>query len=771
MLRKGDQIGPYTLLEKLGRGGFGVVWLAEKRAALVVTKVALKMPNDDDIDLDAVRREAALWVHASGHPNVLPIIDADIYDDQVVIVSEYAPDGSLATWLRKNGGIAPSVEDAIEMTSGILSGLDHLHSRKIIHRDLKPANVLLQGRTPRLVDFGLARVMKSNSHSRTVSGTYSYMPPETFEGNRSEQTDVYSVGVILYEMLAGHLPYPQTTDAALIGAILHGSPDPLPEYLSRPLRAVIERAMDKDPEKRYRTAVEMLKALQDSALTIHSMESYSPVTEVMPSYLSVELLSGKSIPQPSAEAEKPTPPTPPNIEPVSYETSALNLPATDPSLSPVSREVEENFIQSQKPNVQPIIHPPTPSFEKPSSGKTTSPNAPVVSSKEDLHLPAPTLVSHENQYGYSKNTQRSVEVKNRNNMVIAVGAIVLTLFFVVGVVGVAMIAYRLSSNSTENKNVNQATENSPTEKMPKKEPSLTGRNLDVLTVDSFVLGVAISTDGKLAVSGSDDGKVRLWKYEESKSPVTLAGHSDIVSSVAISPNGQIIASGSKDKTIRLWNASNGSFIRELKGHNEGVFLVSFSADGQTLVSASSDKTIRFWNVNNGEETRKFELPNQDELIVNISPDLQFVAFYLEETKRVRVWSMATDERIGEEMHGDKFEVRTGAFSSDNSMLALGSKDGEVRLYRVKDGEQIRVLQGVKNENGRVIFNADGKLVAAGYADGRICLWDTGDAKGRLLKTLEGHRKFVNALAFSADNRRLASDSDDKTLQLWEIENK
>jgi WD40 repeat protein/serine/threonine protein kinase len=765
MFRKGDQIGPYTLLDKLGRGGFGVVWLAEKRAALVVTKVALKMPNDDDIDLDAVRREAALWVHASGHPNVLPIIDADIYDDQVVIVSEYAPDGSLATWLRKNGGIAPTVGDAIEMTSGILSGLSHLHSRKIIHRDLKPANVLLQGRTPRLVDFGLARVMRSNSHSRTVSGTYSYMPPETFEGNRSEQTDIYSVGVILYEMLTGRLPYPQTTDAALIGAILHGSPDPLPEYLSRPLRAVIERAMDKDPEKRYRSAAEMLKALQDSALTFHSMESYSPVTEVMPSYLNVELLSGKSVPQPSAEAEKPTPPTPQNIETASYETSALNLPATDPSMSPVSKEVEEKFIQSQKPNMMPIIHPPTPSVEKPVSGKTTSPNAPVVTSKEDLQPLAPTLVSHENQYGFSKDTKRSVEMTNRNNVLIVAGVIALAIFFGLSVFALGFIAYKLIGGSTDNKNENQITEETQGDKAKKKE--ISGRLIETLTAKTSVNAVAISKDGKLIAAAGDDGKVRLWKNNDYKMPAfTLGDSKDIVRSIAISPNGHIVASSGDDNTIHLWNTSNGNSLHKLKGHGGSVFRILFSEDGQTLVSASGDKTIRFWDVVDGREKKRLIFPDKSEAMINISPNLRLVAFYLDTSKRVRLWDL--DENRVIEMRGDKFVVQGGGFSPDNSVLALGSKDGAVRLYNAENGEQTRVLQSISKETGDVVFNSNGQIVGASYGDGRICLWDAKDRDGLLLKTLEGHEKFVLALEFSKDNYLVSGGMDEK-LRLWQIE--
>src|SRR5687768_540572 len=127
-----DRIGPYTLIRQLGRGSFGAVWLAERRSPLATTQVAVKLPLEAAPDLKAIAQESQLWARAGGHANVLPIIEADIYDGQVVIVSEYAPDGSLDNWLKKYGGVAPSLESAMAMVTGILAGLAHLHAKQII---------------------------------------------------------------------------------------------------------------------------------------------------------------------------------------------------------------------------------------------------------------------------------------------------------------------------------------------------------------------------------------------------------------------------------------------------------------------------------------------------------------------------------------------------------------------------------------------------------------------------------------------------------------
>jgi serine/threonine-protein kinase len=280
MFQAGQKIGVYTLVRKLAEGGFGEVWLAEKRSEFVTKKVAVKLPHDEDVDFESIRQEAYLWEQASGHPNVLPLIDADVYDGQVAIVSEFAEDGSLADRLKIERKL--SIREAVEMTIGILNGLEYLHSKGIVHRDIKPANILLQGNTPRLADFGISRAVETSTISSVIVGTESYMSPEAFEGVRSVQTDVWSVGVVLYKLLTGNLPFPQTKPTEMMYAILMKEPEPLPEEIPPQLQKVVFQALEKDretsenPPRRYQSAAAMREDLKVFLENIASAVSLSP---------------------------------------------------------------------------------------------------------------------------------------------------------------------------------------------------------------------------------------------------------------------------------------------------------------------------------------------------------------------------------------------------------------------------------------------------------------------------------------------------------------
>jgi branched-chain amino acid transport system substrate-binding protein len=261
MFHPTQKIGVYTLVKRLGRGGFGEVWLAERHGKFATTKVAVKLPLDELVDHALIEHEAQLWAKASGHPNVLPIIEADEYDGQIVIVSEYAPDGSLEEWLKMHGKMP--VEKAVQTTIQILDGLEFLHSRNIIHRDLKPANILLQGTTPRLADFGISRVVKTSVHATTAAGTPYYMAPEAFKRGRTIQTDIWSVGVMLYQMLTGELPFLGNDIYEIFVAVKEDDPEPLPNEVPIVLKKVVMKSLAKAPAERYQTAGKMRKDLDD----------------------------------------------------------------------------------------------------------------------------------------------------------------------------------------------------------------------------------------------------------------------------------------------------------------------------------------------------------------------------------------------------------------------------------------------------------------------------------------------------------------------------
>ncbi len=270
----GQTIGHYTLIECKGEGAFGEVWKAKRHTALAAPPVALKLSRFPQQHRQAVQDEAERWVTVTGLPNILPVIEASVYDGEVVIVSQYIEGGTLTQWLNKHGGKAPSMDAAIQITAGILMGLEGLHSQGIVHRDLKPDNVLMQGETPLLTDFGISRIVEHTSaYTQQATGTRNYMPPEAFETKSkvSKKSDQWAVGVMLYRMLTGHLPFPQDEWGPYMNAVMNSSHPELLASVPAHVCRVIAQALHKNPEQRFASAAAMRTALLTPDSVSHSL--------------------------------------------------------------------------------------------------------------------------------------------------------------------------------------------------------------------------------------------------------------------------------------------------------------------------------------------------------------------------------------------------------------------------------------------------------------------------------------------------------------------
>jgi serine/threonine-protein kinase len=267
--RAPQTIGPYELLECLGEGGMGVVYRARRRDGLYSKDVALKRVRVPDAEMGRrLERERAI-VGALAHPNIASLLDGGTDAEGVpYLVLEYIDGAPLNQWIER---AQPSLHRLLDVAVAILDALAYAHARLIVHRDLKPGNILIDSRgQPKLVDFGIARVIDPVANVETaLSMTPAYAAPEQLRNETpTALSDLYSFAVVLYEMLTGQLPCrPERTDiVAWVEAIMRQEPRPASQVASSPARrrelggdldAVLAKALDKDPARRYQSAQEL----------------------------------------------------------------------------------------------------------------------------------------------------------------------------------------------------------------------------------------------------------------------------------------------------------------------------------------------------------------------------------------------------------------------------------------------------------------------------------------------------------------------------------
>ncbi len=260
MFFRGQIIGKYKILSTIGSGGFGTVYLAED--TWIDKKVALKVPHKQGVDFSELLREPRLLASLN-HPNIVTILTAEKQEQVFFIVMEFVPGETLETIISRDGAL--DVTLALDYTCQICNAVDHAHRQGILHRDLRPSNVLVaESGMLKVADFGTSRFLEFAAHGTTIIGSPPYMPPEQFKGKAVFASDIYSIGVTMYQMLTGQLPY-DTPSPADLDRLLRGELVSAPRLknpkIPRAINDIVLKAMAPDLRSRYQRAHELLDDL------------------------------------------------------------------------------------------------------------------------------------------------------------------------------------------------------------------------------------------------------------------------------------------------------------------------------------------------------------------------------------------------------------------------------------------------------------------------------------------------------------------------------
>jgi serine/threonine-protein kinase len=257
---RGQLVGKYKVLSTIGSGGFGTVYLADD--TWIDKKVALKVPHKQGVDFGELLREPRLLA-ALNHPNIVAILTAEKQDNVFFIVMEFVPGETLEAIIAREGPL--DLARALDYTCQIGNAVDHAHRQGVLHRDLRPSNVLItDGGLVKVADFGTSRFLEIAAHGTTVIGSPPYMAPEQFHGKAVFASDIYSLGVTMYQMLTGVLPYdtpvPGDLNRLMRGDLL--SPPRLRNAkIPKAINDIVLKAMAPEITARYQRAGDLLDAV------------------------------------------------------------------------------------------------------------------------------------------------------------------------------------------------------------------------------------------------------------------------------------------------------------------------------------------------------------------------------------------------------------------------------------------------------------------------------------------------------------------------------
>jgi len=394
----GERIGDYEIVEVLGHGGMGQVYKVKNVLSERIEAMKVLLPNlEGDSDL-AERFLREIKVQAAfDHPNIAKLYTALRSSNQLLMVMEFVEGTSLEKLLAKGPLL---VGEAVDYARQVLDALEYAHGRGVVHRDIKPANLMrTSSGVVKLLDFGIAHMADSNlTQVGTTVGSLYYMSPEQVKGGPADpRSDLYSLGVVLYEMVTGKRPFLGDSASAIMAAHLQQTPvapnDMVPWVLG-PLNEIILMAVGKDPQARFQSAAAFRKALESVATQQTDQEK----TQVM-----AATTAKLSVPQPSGQPTAQPPQQPGSaqrggVQPATMQSSAPQTAATQPAVVPpvVQFVVQSNMRSAtqfgESPSLMPVSATPG---EQPTAlpGFAGSSRPPEAGSRRGLYMALGSVVT------------------------------------------------------------------------------------------------------------------------------------------------------------------------------------------------------------------------------------------------------------------------------------------------------------------------------------------------------------------------------------------
>lgn len=706
-----ETIGRFRILSELGRGGFGVVYLA--RDDKLCRTVALKVQRPEAIVSPPLRSRFLHEAQAAGklrHPNVATVYEVGQAGIRIWLATEYCDGGSLAAWLSAAHPV-PSAKSVATFVCTLADALQYSHTQGVLHRDLKPSNVLLQRTSnlgsgdaddlsnyvPKLIDFGLAKseeALQQETRTGALLGTPAYMAPEQANSQRDligPATDVYGLGVLLYELLTGQRAFRGESDLAVMRKVSEGDfvePRVLQPELPRDMEAICLRALATRPADRYATPQELaadLRRFLNGRATV--ARPLLPMQRAMRWARRRPALAALSTVSLAA-----------TLVVVGLTTMYVRSLRVARSATEVARvEAEENAAQARQ---QELV------------------------ANQLLYAARMSAAQQDLEQGNAADAADSLAPYQDGER----------LSFLRG------FEWHYLSRR------------------------LSGDHRTLLGHRGEVYSVKFSPDDLSVVSGGQDGTIRVWDKITGKETARIEAHDSCVNCLSYSDDGSRLASGGCDGIVKIWNVASGKLERTLANVPARIECVVFTP-GRTdqLAVGGHDPKLRIHDLESGAVLREFDTHLQSVKSAVWSTDgnrLLFAATSPDFPDAIYGWDVEND-RLQD--FPDLRAASSIAVSPLNDRAFVGLSDATIRVLG-PGPQRTKALTGHHQSVESVAISNDGAWLASGSDDARILLWNA--KRNVVFDILSAHRGRVQSLAFDREGHLLASASHDGKVKLW-----